>query len=85
MFSTSTEPTQTHQLPTLNTLQGHVDSVLFNGANSRLLVRTAEQALVEADVTLTGGRDDIKPGADIMLQWSMQQTLCFPASAASVD
>ncbi len=65
-----------------NLLEGRVDSVLFNGANSRLLIRTAEQALVEADVTLTGGSDDIKPGETVKLQWSMQQTLCFPASAA---
>ena len=69
----------------LNTLQGQVDSVLFNGANSRLLVRTSEQALVEADVTLTGGNDDIRPGTAVMLQWSMQQTLCFPESAAVVS
>ncbi|ASJ71205.1 ABC transporter ATP-binding protein [Granulosicoccus antarcticus] len=67
----------------LNTLQGHVDSVLFNGANSRLLVRTPEQALVEADVTLTGGSDDIRPGAAIALQWSSQQTLCFPESSVA--
>lgn len=68
-----------------NTLEGHVDSVLFNGANSRLLVRTAEQALVEADVTLTGGADDIRPGTTVILHWSLQQTLCFPASAVVVN
>ncbi|MGQ7846889.1 ABC transporter ATP-binding protein [Granulosicoccus sp. 3-233] len=66
---------------TLNSLEGRVDSVLFNGANSRLLVRTAEEALVEADVTLTGGSDDIRPGENVRLQWSMQQTVCFPESA----
>ena len=35
--------------------QGKVDSILFNGANSRVLVRTAPARLIEADVTLTGG------------------------------
>lgn len=66
----------------MNTMEGRVDSVLFNGANSRLLVRTAEQALVEADVTLTGSSDDIKPGEAVTLQWSMQQTVFFPDSRA---
>lgn len=64
-----------------NSLNGHVDSVLFNGANSRLLVRTAQQGLVEADVTLTGGVADIKPGAKVQLSWSPEQTLCFGAEA----
>lgn len=66
-----------------NTLDGRVDSVLFNGANSRLLVRTAEAALVEADVTLTGGSEDIKPGERVKLQWPTQQTLCFPANVTT--
>lgn len=69
----------------LNSLQGRVDSVLFNGANSRLLVRTAEQALVEADVTLTGGSDDIKPGEVVTLQWAMPQSICFPTAVATVN
>ena len=66
-----------------NSLQGRVDSVLFNGANSRLLVKTPESKLVEADVTLTGDGNDIRPGEAVTLQWSMQQTLCFPDSGTA--
>lgn len=66
-----------------NSLQGRVDSVLFNGANSRLLIRTAEDSLVEADVTLTGGPEDVAPGESVQLHWSGQQTLCFARSSGS--
>ncbi|HIP80387.1 MAG TPA: ABC transporter ATP-binding protein, partial [Kiloniellaceae bacterium] len=38
-----------------NRLEGVVDSLLFNGANSRVLVRSGTGGLIEADVTLTGG------------------------------
>ncbi len=61
-------------------LTGTVDSLLFNGANSRALVRTRSDELVEADVTLTGGTDDIKPGDRVRLSWSADNALCFSAA-----
>ena len=61
-------------------LTGTVDSLLFNGANSRALVRTRSDELVEADVTLTGGTDDIKPGDKVRLSWSADNALCFAAA-----
>ncbi len=64
-----------------NGLEGVVDSLLFNGANSRVLVRTGTGELVEADVTLTGGNDDVKPGETVVLSWSADQTLCFASQA----
>ncbi|GAA0775644.1 ABC transporter ATP-binding protein [Roseibium denhamense] len=59
-----------------NRLSGVVDSLLFNGANSRVLVRAQGGELVEADVTLTGN-NDIKPGEDVELVWSSRQAMCF--------
>lgn len=61
----------------INTLDGQVDSLLFNGASSRVLVRGARQELIEADVVLTGGVDDPKPGDAVRLAWSPRQTMCF--------
>jgi spermidine/putrescine transport system ATP-binding protein len=60
-----------------NTLSGTVDSVLFNGANSRILVRGPTQELIEADVVVTGGTDDLRPGDKVRLTWPGTQTMCF--------
>lgn len=59
-----------------NKMTGVVDSLLFNGANSRVLVRAQGGDLVEADVTLTGD-NDLKPGEDVQLVWSSKQAMCF--------
>ncbi|HEY9566556.1 MAG TPA: TOBE domain-containing protein, partial [Thalassobaculum sp.] len=66
-----------------NVLTGTVDSLLFNGANSRVLVRSDRAALIEAGVTLTGGPDDLRPGEAVRLMWSPEQARCFVAEAAS--
>ena len=60
-----------------NSLNGIVDSLLFNGANSRVLVRGPSDELIEADVVLTGGTDDLRPCNEVRLRWSSQQTMCF--------
>ncbi len=59
-----------------NRMEGVVDSLLFNGANSRVLVRTGSGALVESDVTLTGD-NDLRPGEAVRLTWSSRQAMCF--------
>ncbi|GAB4359600.1 MAG: ABC transporter ATP-binding protein [Kiloniellaceae bacterium] len=63
-------------------LNGVVDSLLFNGANSRVLVRSTRSELIEADVTLTGGDGDLRPGEAVRLTWSPEQAKCFSAGAA---
>ena len=66
-----------------NQLNGVVDSILFNGANSRALVRTGtdqHSQLVEADVVLKGGPDDITKGEAVSLVWDTAQTMCFTRS-----
>ena len=60
-----------------NSLQGVIDSLLFNGANSRALVRSSTDQLIEADIVLTGSNEDLKPGEDVRLVWSCDQTMCF--------
>ena len=60
-----------------NSIDGTVDSILFNGANSRLLVRDNAGELIEADVVLTGGTEDPKPTQAVRLEWSPSQTMCF--------
>ncbi|MDR6264530.1 ABC transporter ATP-binding protein [Roseobacter sp. N2S] len=71
--------TDTEKTANKNTLQGRVDSVLFNGANSRVLVRGPVGELIEADVVVTGGPDDLRAGDDVTLVWSAKQTMCFAA------
>ncbi|MBN8184923.1 ABC transporter ATP-binding protein [Roseibium aggregatum] len=59
-----------------NQMSGVIDSLLFNGANSRVLVRTGSGELIESDVTVTGN-NDLKPGEDVRLIWSSRQAMCF--------
>ena len=60
-----------------NHLPGTIDSLLFNGANSRVLVRDKDGQLIEADITLTGSLSDPQPGDPVTLSWSPTQTMCF--------
>jgi len=62
---------------TVNSIDGTIDSILFNGANSRVLVRDKDGELIEADVVLTGGTGDLKPKQAVRLEWSPDQTMCF--------
>ena len=64
-----------------NSLSGKVDSLLFNGANSRALVRLDSGDLVEIDITLTGGTDDVKEGEDVKLSWQAENAVCFKSGA----
>ncbi|WP_424965261.1 ABC transporter ATP-binding protein [Dinoroseobacter sp. S375] len=60
-----------------NTYSGTVDSVLFNGANSRVLVRSPAGQLIEADVVVTGGGNDLRAGDPVALNWAQEQSMCF--------
>lgn len=60
-----------------NVIEGIIDSILFNGANSRVLVRDRAGELIEADVVLTGGTDDLKPNETVSLAWQPDQSMCF--------
>jgi len=62
-----------------NVLTGTVDSVLFNGANSRILVRGPSAELIEADAVVTGGTSDLRPGDPVQLTWALEQAMCYAA------
>ncbi len=68
-----------------NTLEGRVDYMLFNGANSRVLVRDVKSNH-SIDVTLpqTGEFNDLQEGQPIYLGWKYDQAKCFPASDFSL-
>jgi len=63
-----------------NRMTGTVASVLFNGAASRVLVRSGPHG-AEIDVALpqTGEFNDLAPGQPISFGWSDAQTTCFAA------
>ncbi|MBB4301663.1 spermidine/putrescine transport system ATP-binding protein [Rhodobium orientis] len=64
-----------------NVSSGLVDSVLFNGANSRVLIRDAATG-GEIDVALpqTGEFHSLKRDDPIHIGWDTAQTLCFAAA-----
>jgi spermidine/putrescine transport system ATP-binding protein len=64
-----------------NSVAGTVDSLLFNGANSRVLVRTAGDQLVEVDYVPSGAAGDLRPGAAVVLAWPWAQTKSFRQGA----
>lgn len=69
-----------------NKMQGTVAAVLFNGANSRTLVREHKTG-AEIDVALpqTGEFADLGPGRDVHLGWGQAQARCFAASDDVAD
>lgn len=61
-----------------NGLSGTVDSLLFNGADSRVLVKVPTGDLIQVALPESGVNIDLKPGQPIDLAWSPRQTNCFP-------
>jgi len=64
-----------------NRMAGTVDSLLFNGANSRILVRSAAGALLEVDSPAAGEDTPLRPGDAVELSFAHARTLCFSAAA----
>ncbi len=63
-----------------NRLAGKVDSLLFNGANSRVLVRTEDGSLVEVGHAILDRATQISPGDAVEIGWSRDRGLCFSAA-----
>ena len=63
-----------------NSRQGVVDSLLFNGANSRALVRTPAGNLIEVAVNLMGDAAAMQPGDAVRISWACSQSKCFNAA-----
>ncbi len=62
-----------------NMLRGQVDSLLFNGANSRLLVRTDAGQLVQASVADTDSATTFNSGDPVALHWRVEKSRIFRA------
>lgn len=61
---------------TVNRIDGVIDSILFNGARSRVLVRGASGELIEADVVMNE-IGDFASGEKVNLSWSVAKSMCF--------
>ncbi|WP_238370887.1 ABC transporter ATP-binding protein [Heliomarina baculiformis] len=66
--------------PEGSTLSGKVDSLLFNGANSRVLVKTPSGKLVE--VADPSGASTLAEGDEVQIHWDPKRALAFPGEAA---
>jgi len=64
----------------LNQLQGVIQSVLFNGANSRLLVRSADGQLLETEYPQAGEQQSLAVGDSVSLTWAWGQSRCFQSA-----
>lgn len=60
-----------------NRLAGTVDSLLFNGANSRVLVRTDGGNLVEVGHAILDDSSPITPGDKVDIGWRRGSGMCF--------
>jgi spermidine/putrescine transport system ATP-binding protein len=68
-----------------NSLKGTVSSVLFNGANSRALLRdsiSGDEIMVA--LPQTGAFHDLVRGEEVSLSWNRSKAKCFPAMAGDV-
>lgn len=63
-----------------NRLSGVVDSLLFNGANSRVLVRAAGGSLVEVGHAIIDDTATVRPGDTVDMVWRREHCLCFAAA-----
>ena len=60
-----------------NRQAGRVESTLFNGANSRILVRTAAGEQIEADLPQHGADASLEKGEPVILTWERAGSKCF--------
>lgn len=63
-----------------NQLAVTVDSLLFNGASSRVLVRTVRGALIEVLHNVHDGAAQFAVGDTITISWAHHHSLCFQSS-----
>lgn len=61
----------------MNTIAGVVDSLLFNGAASRVLVRTASGLLIEVVHRIDAGQVRVRAGDPVRVGWAHDAGLCF--------
>ncbi len=62
-----------------NQQTGVLDNLLFNGANSRALVRTDKGEIIAVALPQTDGARGLQEGVALALAFGADQCLCFPA------
>jgi len=68
-----------------NRLQGRVESILFDGANSRVMVRDSESGDdIMVALPQTGRLMGLARGEDVHVGWDPRQAKCFPAGAGAI-
>jgi spermidine/putrescine transport system ATP-binding protein len=64
-----------------NKIKGIVGNVLFNGANSRVLVQNlADGSEIDVAIPQTGEFSDLVKGQEIHIGWQHDQARCFRSS-----
>jgi spermidine/putrescine transport system ATP-binding protein len=68
-----------------NNMTGRVDNLLFNGANSAVLVRDEHTGgKIMVALPQTGEFANLVKGQELYLAWNAEQAKCFPAPTSSV-
>ncbi len=77
----TTDQTQVAEME--NTATGAVESILFNGANSHVILREAQSgAEMNVAIPQTGEFRTLAPGDAVHIGWEAAQTRCYPAADA---
>ena len=67
-----------------NRIKGRIASVLFNGANSHLLITEAQTgSQIVAALPQAGANANLAAGEEVSLDWTAEQTACFAAVSSS--
>jgi len=67
-----------------NEIIGTVSDVLFNGANSRILVRdTASEGEIDVSLPQSGEFSNLRKGDRVHIGWGAAQALCFATSGSN--
>ena len=61
----------------INRRTGRIEGVLFNGANTRILARTAAGEQIEADLPQDGAETSLGNGDPVTLTWKRASAKCF--------
>ncbi|HET6222002.1 MAG TPA: TOBE domain-containing protein, partial [Dongiaceae bacterium] len=68
-----------------NEQTGVLGDLLFNGANSRALVRTDKGEVIAVALPQTGAARQLREGAALTLSFAAEQCLCFAAHSSMKD
>ncbi len=68
--------------PDMNTTQGTVETVLFNGANSTVTVRDPSGTLIKVALPQTGDHAALQRGDTVQTRWHPVKARVYPAGAA---